>query len=199
MPAARLVVLASGEGTLLQALLDSPLATSIVAVGSDIPGCNALQRAQRANVPSFSVPIHADRTDRAEWDAELAGHLQAFEADWVVCAGFMRILGERVLDRFPGRIVNSHPSLLPSFPGAHAVRSSLEYGVRVSGCTIHLVDTGVDTGPILAQQPVFVEPDDDEASLHERIKQIERVLLVDVLERLIDGGVTVTGRSVEFR
>ena len=199
MSAARLVVLASGEGTLLQALLDSPLATSIVAVGSDIPGCKALQRAEMAKVPSFSVPIRTDGTDRAEWDAELVGRLQGFEADWVVCAGFMRILGERVLDRFPGRIVNSHPSLLPSFPGAHAVRSSLDYGVRVSGCTIHLVDTGVDTGPILAQQPVFVEPDDDESSLHERIKQIERVLLVDVLERLIAGGVTVTGRSVEFR
>jgi len=147
-------------------------------------------------VPTFAVPVGANRED---WDGELADRLQSLDPDWVVCAGFMRIVGERVLDRFAGRIVNSHPSLLPAFPGAHAVRSSLEYGVRVSGCTVHLVDAGVDTGPILAQQPVFVEPHDDDASLHERIKQVERVLLVDVLERLIDGGVTVTGRSVEFR
>lgn len=196
MPAARLVVLASGEGTLLQALLDSPLASSIVAVGSDIPGCNALQRAQKTSVATFTAPIGSDRTG---WDAELAARLGEWDPDWVVCAGFMRILGARVLDRFHGRIVNSHPSLLPSFPGAHAVRTSLEYGVRVSGCTIHLVDAGVDTGPILAQQPVVVEPGDDEASLHERIKQIERVLLVDVLERLMDGGITVTGRLVQFR
>jgi len=196
VPAARIVVLASGEGTLLQALLDSPLAPGIVAVGSDVPGCRALTRAESASVPTFAVPVGANRED---WDGELADRLQSLDPDWVVCAGFMRIVGERVLDRFAGRIVNSHPSLLPAFPGAHAVRSSLEYGVRVSGCTVHLVDAGVDTGPILAQQPVFVEPHDDDASLHERIKQVERVLLVDVLERLIDGGVTVTGRSVEFR
>jgi phosphoribosylglycinamide formyltransferase-1 len=151
---------------------------------------------EHLSVPTFTVPMSADRT---MWDEQLLEHLEVLDPDWIVCAGFMRILGPRVLGRFPGRIVNSHPSLLPAFPGAGAVRSSLEYGVRVSGCTVHLVDSGVDTGPILAQQPVFVEDDDDESTLHERIKQIERVLLVDVLERLIDGGVIVTGRSVEFR
>ena len=196
MAAARLVVLASGEGTLLQALLDSHLGPRVVAVGSDVPDSLAVQRADRANITTFLAPLGQDRE---AWDRHLYQQLMDAKPDWVVCAGFMRILGPTVVEGFAGRIVNSHPSLLPAFPGAHAVRSALDYGVQVTGCTVHLVDSGVDTGPILAQQPVFVEPDDDESSLHERIKQIERVLLVDVLERLIDGGVTVTGRSVEFR
>ena len=184
VPGERIVVLASGEGTLLQAILDSPLTNRIVAVGSDIDGSRALERARDAGVATFCVPM---QPDRAAWDRSLREALDASGADTVVCAGFMRILGPEVLGAFAGRIINSHPSLLPAFPGAHAVRDALAYGVRVTGCTIHLVDSGVDTGPILAQQPVFVMDDDDEPTLHERIKEIERVLLVDVVERFVDG------------
>lgn len=184
VPGQRIVVLASGEGTLLQAILDSPLTNRIVAVGSDIDGSRALERARDAGVATFCVPM---QPDRAAWDRSLREALDASSADTVVCAGFMRILGPEVLGAFAGRIINSHPSLLPAFPGAHAVRDALAYGVRVTGCTIHLVDSGVDTGPILAQQPVFVMDDDDEPTLHERIKEIERVLLVDVVERFVDG------------
>ena len=184
VPGERIVVLASGEGTLLQAILDSPLSNRIVAVGSDIDGSRALERARDAGVAPFCVPM---QPDRAGWDRSLREALVDSGADTVVCAGFMRILGPEVLGAFAGRIINSHPSLLPAFPGAHAVRDSLAYGVRVTGCTIHLVDSGVDTGPILAQQPVFVMDDDDEPTLHERIKEIERVLLVDVVERFVDG------------
>ena len=184
VPGERIVVLASGEGTLLQAILDSPLTNRIVAVGSDIDGSRALERARDAGVATFCVPM---QPDRAAWDRSLREALVASGADTVVCAGFMRILGPEVLGAFAGRIINSHPSLLPAFPGAHAVRDALAYGVRVTGCTIHLVDSGVDTGPILAQQPVFVMDDDDEPTLHERIKEIERVLLVDVVERFVDG------------
>lgn len=184
VPGERIVVLASGEGTLLQAILDSPLSNRIVAVGSDIDGSRALERARDAGVATFCVPM---QPDRAGWDRSLRDALVHSRADTVVCAGFMRILGPEVLGAFEGQIINSHPSLLPAFPGAHAVRDALAYGVRVTGCTIHLVDSGVDTGPILAQQPVFVMDDDDEPTLHERIKEIERVLLVDVVERFVDG------------
>jgi len=184
VPGERIVVLASGEGTLLQSMLDSPLTNRIVAVGSDIDGCPALGRARDAGVETFCVPM---QPDRAGWDRSLRDALVALRTDTVVCAGFMRILGSEVLAAFEGRIINSHPSLLPAFPGAHAVRDALAYGVRVTGCTVHLVDSGVDTGPILAQQPVFVMNDDDEATLHERIKEIERVLLVDVVERFVEG------------
>jgi phosphoribosylglycinamide formyltransferase 1 len=104
-----------------------------------------------------------------------------------VCAGFMRILGAEIVDAFPGRIVNTHPALLPSFPGAHGVRDALSYGVKVTGCTVHLIDHGVDTGPILAQRAVEIRPDDDEASLHERIKTVERELLVQTLAGLVGG------------
>ena len=119
----------------------------------------------------------------------------AHQPDLVVSAGFMKILGPSFLSRFPARVVNTHPALLPAFPGAHAVRDALAYGVRVTGCTVHLVDAGTDTGPILAQQAVPVLDGDDEATLHERIKVIERDLLVDVLAALAFGGVTWTGRK----
>jgi phosphoribosylglycinamide formyltransferase-1 len=119
----------------------------------------------------------------------------AHEPDLVVSAGFMKILGPQFLTRFPGRVVNTHPALLPAFPGTHAVPATLAYGVKVTGCTVHLVDAGTDTGPILAQQPVPVLDDDDEGRLHERIKVVERRLLVDVLEALATRGVTWTGRK----
>lgn len=185
---ARIVVLASGSGTLLQSVIDAaetgPLPASIVAVGSDVPDAMALTRAEQAGIPVF-VERPADHPDRPAWDAALLARLRSFDPDWVVSAGFMRILGPSVVDAFPGRIVNTHPALLPAFAGAHGVRDALRYGVKVTGCTVHIVDHGVDTGPILAQRSVDVLPGDDEASLHERIKEVERTLLVETLARLI--------------
>ena len=139
-----------------------------------------------------------DHFDRAAWSLSLAEALAAFEPDWVVSAGFMRILDAAFLERFPQRVINSHPALLPAFPGAHAVADALAYGVRVSGCTVHLVDAGVDTGPIIAQLAVPVEPGDDEVSLHERIKQVEWQLLPEVVNRLVAHGCRVDGRRVEL-
>lgn len=185
---ARIVVLASGSGTLLQALIDAiavrRLDAEIVAVGSDAPGAMALARSEQAGIPAF-VEAPSDHADRSAWSAAMTERVTGFAPDWVVSVGFMRILGPDFVDAFPGRIVNTHPALLPSFPGAHAVRDALAHGVRVTGCTIHLVDHGVDTGPILAQRAVDVLPGEDEAALHERIKDVERPLLVETLARLI--------------
>ena len=165
----------------------------VVAVGAD-RDCAALEIAASASVPTFTVRV-GDHADRAAWDAAITEATVAHEPDLVVSAGFMKILGPQFLSRFLGRVVNTHPALLPAFPGAHAVPEALEYGVKVTGCTVHLVDAGTDTGPILAQQPVPVLDDDDEATLHERIKVVERRLLVDVLEALATRGVTWTGRK----
>jgi phosphoribosylglycinamide formyltransferase-1 len=178
------VVLASGSGSTLQALLDAhDPAYDIVAVGSDKPGVTALERAAAAGVETFTV-APADFADRPAWDGALAGELVRRAPDLVVLAGFMRILGAPVVDAFGGRLINTHPALLPSFPGAHGVRDALAHGVKVTGCTVHLVDAGVDTGPILDQVAVRVLPGDDEHTLHERIKRHERELLVDVVGRL---------------
>jgi len=190
-----IVVLASGTGTLLQALIDSHIRSHIVAVGSDVVDAPALDRARTAGIETFSLPLGSDR---AAWNRELVSTLVSYGTDVVVCAGFMRILGTDVVDTYRGRIINSHPALLPSFPGAHAVHDALAYGVKVTGCTVHIVDDGVDTGPILAQQPISVLDGDDEATLHERIKQVERTLLVDVVEQIVVRGLTVNGRSVTF-
>ena len=193
---ARLVVLASGTGSLLASLLDAAVddyPARVVAVGAD-RDCAALQIATAASVPTFTVRL-GDHGDRDAWDVALTEATAAHEPDLVVSAGFMKILGPQFLTRFPGRVVNTHPALLPAFPGAHAVPATLAYGVKVTGCTVHLVDTGTDTGPILAQQPVPVLDDDDEGRLHERIKVVERRLLVDVLEALATRGVTWTGRK----
>ncbi len=193
---ARLVVLASGEGSTLQAVLDAAaegsLGGCVVAVGSDRPGCRALQRATAAGVPTFARAL-ADFPDRAGWDAEIAAALAEWEPDLVVLAGFMRVLAPAVVRRF--RIVNTHPSLLPDFPGAHAVRDALAAGVPTSGVTIHRVDEGVDTGPVLAQEPVEVRPDDDEASLRARIQAVEKPLYVDTIRRLLEELPTVTAPS----
>ncbi len=199
MARTRLVVLVSGSGTLLQALLDAcadrHYPAEVVGVVSDNPAAAGLGRARAAGVPGVAVAL-SDHPDRGAWDLALRDALEAFEPDWVVSAGFMRILGPAVLAAFPLRIVNTHPALLPSFPGAHAVRDALAYGVRVTGSTLHLVDEGVDTGPIIDQRPVAVEADDDEASLHERIKVVERALLVDVVRRMATHNVHVSGRKV---
>ncbi|BBX68533.1 phosphoribosylglycinamide formyltransferase [Mycolicibacterium psychrotolerans] len=193
---ARLVVLASGTGSLLASLLNAAVddyPARVVAVGTD-RDCAALQIAEAASVPTFTVPLRG-YPDRTAWDAAITEATAAHDPDLVVSAGFMKILGPEFLSRFPGRVVNTHPALLPAFPGAHAVADALAYGVRVTGCTVHLVDAGTDTGPIVAQQAVPVLDGDDEATLHERIKVIERELLVDVLAALATRGVTWTGRK----
>jgi phosphoribosylglycinamide formyltransferase 1 len=197
----RLVVLVSGSGTNLQALLDAAADPSypaeVVAVGADTAGIVGLERAEVAGLPSFVVPL-SGFPDRADWDVALAHAVAAHDPEWVVCAGFMRILGAGFLGRFPERVINTHPALLPSFPGAHGVRDTLAYGVKVTGCTVHLVDSGVDTGPVLAQGTVPVEPYDDESSLHERIKTVERSLLVGTVAALAVHGCTVTGRKASI-
>jgi phosphoribosylglycinamide formyltransferase-1 len=197
----KIVVLASGSGTLLQAVLDAVRApgfpADVVAVGADRTGIEALARAERANVPSFTVRV-ADHPDRAAWDAALAEAVAAYQPDLVVSAGFMKILGPQFLAQFGGRVLNTHPALLPSFPGMHAVADALAAGVRVTGSTVHFVDAGVDTGPVIAQEAVPVADDDTEDVLHERIKAVERRLLVETIERLGRGGCTVDGRKVRF-
>ncbi|WP_170315508.1 phosphoribosylglycinamide formyltransferase [Nakamurella deserti] len=192
----RVVVLASGTGTLLQALLDArPAAGSwtVTAVGSDLHSCQALDRAAAAGVPTFTVAL-ADHPTRADWDAALAA--ACADADLIVSAGFMKLVGPAFLAAHDGKMINSHPSLLPSFPGMHAARDALAYGVHVTGCTIFLVDAGVDAGPIVAQEAVRVLPDDTVASLHERIKVAERGLLVSVVTSLATHGWRVAGRKV---
>ncbi|MES8095527.1 phosphoribosylglycinamide formyltransferase [Cutibacterium acnes] len=184
----RVVVLVSGTGTLLQSLIDNlPEQVSIVAVGSDQPDAVALQRAQAVGIPTFAEPLpcsDAQTTMRAAWDTRLTDAVARFDPDLVVCAGFMKLLGQTFLDRFGGRTINSHPALLPSFPGIHGPRDALEYGVKITGATVFMVDAGVDTGRILAQRAVPVLTDDTVESLHERIKVKEREMLVTVVTEL---------------
>lgn len=201
---ARLVVLVSGSGSNLQALLDATAdpayGAEIVAVGADRTDILGLERAEKAGVPAFVVRVK-DHATRAEWDHALAEAVAAHAPDLVVSAGFMKILGPEFLRRFEGRTVNTHPALLPSFPGAHGVRDALAYGAKVTGCTVHFVDAGVDTGPIIAQGVVPVEDGDDADggdALHERIKTVERSLLVDIVGRLAREGYRIEGRKVRF-
>ena len=197
----RLVVLVSGEGTNLQALIDACAApdygAQVVAVGADRTGITALGRAERAGLPTFTVRL-ADYPARADWDAALARACAAYDPDLIVLAGFMKLVGPPFLACFGGRCVNTHPALLPSFPGAHAVRDALALGVKVTGCTVFLVDAGTDTGPVLAQAAVPVLDDDDEATLHERVKVAERALLVKTVGRMVRDGWTVSGRKVRI-
>ncbi|MGY1821515.1 phosphoribosylglycinamide formyltransferase [Geodermatophilus sp. SYSU D00079] len=188
-PRARVVVLLSGTGSLCAALLaaadDPAYPATVVAVGSD-RDADGLEHARRRGIATFTCRLR-DHADRAAWDAALAAAIAEHRPDLVVSAGFMKIVGPAVLDAFGGRLVNTHPALLPAFPGAHAVRDALAAGVEVTGSTVHLVDAGVDTGPVLAQREVPVLPGDDEARLHERIKTVERELLVDTVARLVSG------------
>ncbi|QAY70180.1 phosphoribosylglycinamide formyltransferase [Xylanimonas protaetiae] len=198
--AARLVVLASGAGSNLAALLAAHDATAfgarVVGVVTDKPAAGALDLAREAGIAS-AVVAPADFEDRAAWDRGIAEAVAVFRPDLVVLAGFMRILAPGFLDRFPGRVVNTHPALLPAFPGAHGVRDALAHGVKVTGCTVHVVDAGVDTGPILAQAAVPVLDGDDEATLHERIKVAERALLVETVGRIAREGLRIDeGRAV---
>lgn len=190
------MVLASGTGSLLESLLAAAVddyPARVVAVGAD-RDCRALEIAAADGVPGYAVKL-GDHTDRGAWDDAITAATEEHRPDLIVAAGFMKILGARFLSRFLGRIVNTHPALLPAFPGAHAVSDAIAYGVRVTGCTVHLVDAGVDTGPILAQEAIPVLDGDDEAALHERIKVVERRLLVDVLAAMATRGVTWTGRK----
>ena len=192
---ARLVVLVSGVGTNLQALIDAEdfADIEIVAVGADRYGIEGLRRAEAEAIPIFVVPVE-DFSSRADWDSALALAIAEHEPDLVVSAGFMKILGDQVLARFS--VINTHPALLPRFPGAHAVADALAAGVAETGCTVHFVDEGVDTGPIIEQRSLSVEAGDDVESLHERIKVIERELLVQVVRQLCRSGWSIEGREV---
>jgi phosphoribosylglycinamide formyltransferase-1 len=193
---ARLVVLVSGAGTNLQALLDAcadpGYGATVVAVGADRDSIAALDRAKAAGIPTFTVKV-GDFATRADWDRALADACERYRPDLIVCAGFMKLVGQAFLARFSGRCLNTHPALLPSFPGMHGVRDALGYGVKVNGCPVFLVDEGVDAGPVLAQAAVPVHDDDDEASLHERIKVAERALLVGTVGRMAREGWSVNG------
>ncbi len=182
----RLVVLVSGSGTNLQAMIDAlhqgDVEVDIAAVGADLE-CAGLDRARAAGIDTFVVPL-SEYPDRERWNRALQRRVASYHPDRVVFAGFMRIVDAEFVSVFPGRIINTHPSLLPSFPGAHAVRDALAYGVKVTGATVHEVVADVDAGPILAQVAVPVAEDDTEAVLHERIKSAERTLLVNALAKL---------------
>jgi phosphoribosylglycinamide formyltransferase-1 len=190
------VVLASGTGSLLNSLIDAAVAdypARVVAVGAD-RDCLATEIATAASLPTFTVRL-GDHADRDAWDAAITEATAAHSPDLVVSAGFMKILGPQFLSRFHGRVINTHPALLPAFPGAHGVADALAYGVKVTGCTVHLVDAGTDPGPILAQQSVPVLDGDNEETLHERIKVTERKLLADVVAAIATGGLTLVGRK----
>lgn len=183
----RIVVLVSGTGSNLQAVLDAAAAgtldVEIAAVGADRPGTLGVERAAAAGCETF-VTNFRDYPVRADWNRDLTAKVASYNPDIVLSSGFMRIVDEHFIDTFEGRYVNTHPALLPSFPGAHGVRDALAYGVKVTGCTVHIADAGVDTGPILAQRAVDVLDGDTEESLHERIKVQERLLLIDTLAAL---------------
>jgi phosphoribosylglycinamide formyltransferase 1 len=195
---ARLLVLVSGAGTNLQALLDATAeeayGATVVAVGADRDGIAALARAKAANITTFTLKV-GDFPTRDAWDEALAAACAEHQPDLIVCAGFMKLVGKSFLASYGGRCLNTHPALLPSFPGMHGVRDALNYGVKITGCTVFLIDAGVDAGPVLAQAAVDVHDDDDEATLHERIKVAERVLLVDTVGRMAREGWSVSASS----
>jgi len=200
-PGRRVAVLLSGAGTLLQALLDGAAqpgcAFDVVAAIADRQGAAGLDRARQAGVPA-SIVAASGYQDRTAWNRALAERVGGFEPDLIVLAGFMRLVGEPLLTAYHGRILNTHPALLPAFAGAHGVRDALAYGVKVTGCSIIMVDAGIDTGPIVAQRAVEVRQDDDEETLHERIKVVERALLVEVVGRMTKAGWSVDGRTVRI-
>ena len=193
-----MVVLVSGSGTNLQALIDASTAADygveIVAVGADRDGIEGLARARRHDIETFVLRT-ADFDDRAAWDVALADRVAAFSPDLVVLAGFMKLTGPAFLALFGGRTLNTHPALSPAFPGMHGPRDALAYGVKVTGATLFVVDEGVDTGPILAQERVPVRLGDDESSLHDRIKPVERRLLIDVVRRIGAGELDLAAAS----
>jgi phosphoribosylglycinamide formyltransferase-1 len=196
-----LVVLVSGTGSILQALLDAcqsdAFGARIVAVGADRDDTGGEARAQAAGIPTFVRRVR-DFPDRWSWDRALTADCAAYKPDLVVAAGFLKLVGPDFLAEFGGRTVNTHPALLPAFPGLHSVRDALTHGVKVTGCSVILVDAGVDSGPILAQQAVPVLEDDDEETLHERIKEAERTLVVETIGRMVRDGWSVQDRTVRI-
>lgn len=194
-------MLVSGSGTNLQALLDAcadpAYGAEVVAVGADRPGIEGLVRAERAGIATYVLPVE-DFASREEWDAALMETTAGHAPDLVVSAGFMKLLGPSFLARFGGRTINTHPALSPAFPGTRGPADALEYGVKVSGCTLFVVDEGVDTGAIVAQTAVPVEDDDTVETLHERIKVAERAMLVDTVGRMVREGFAVEGRRVRI-
>lgn len=201
MATARIVVLISGAGSTMKAILDATAdegyGARIAGVIADRDGIDGLTIASQAGIPTAVVRI-ADFPDRLLWDEAIARTIAGFSPDLVVLAGFMKILGAPTLERFGGRIVNTHPALLPAYPGAHGVRDALAGGAKVTGCTVIIVDAGIDTGPIVAQAAVGVEDNDTEGSLHERIKAVERGLVATTVGRMLREGWSVDGRTVRI-
>ncbi|MFG3705300.1 phosphoribosylglycinamide formyltransferase [Micromonospora sp. NPDC047670] len=196
---ARIVVLVSGSGSNLQALLDAcadpAYGARVVAVGADRDGIAGLDRAAAAGVPTFVERV-ADHPTREDWDAALTARVAEHRPDLVISAGFLKLVGPRFLAAFGDRYLNTHNTLLPAFPGIHGPRDALAYGVKVTGATLFFVDAGMDTGPIVAQVAVPVRDDDDVETLTERIKEAERHQLVEQVGRLVREGWTITGRKV---
>jgi len=193
-------VLASGSGSNLQSLIDNwqkgTLAPAeLVVVGANVEGCLALDRAQNAGIGTF-VLSHKAFAVREDFDHAMVAELRKRGVELVVLAGFMRVLTPAFLDAFPKRVLNIHPALLPAFPGIHAQKQAFDYGVKVAGCTVHFVDAGTDTGPIIAQAVVPVMPDDAEETLQKRILAEEHRLLPAVVRAVAAGKVTVEGRRV---
>lgn len=196
---ARVVVLISGVGSNLQRLLaaceDPEYGAQIVGVGADRSEIPGLARAEEAGVPTFVHRLR-DFAQRSQWDAAMTQAVQAYRPDLVVSAGFMKLAGTEFLEAFGGRYINTHPALLPSFPGMHGAADALAYGVKITGATLFIVDAGVDTGAIIAQRAVDVAADDTVDSLHERIKSAERGMLVEVVGRMARDGWTLHERKV---
>lgn len=195
----RLVVLISGGGAnlaaLLQACADPDYGAAVVAVGADRPSAGGLRLAADAGIPTFVHRVR-DYPERTDWDAALTDTIAGYRPDLVVSAGFLKLVGERFLHQFGDRYLNTHNSLLPAFPGIHGPADALAYGVKVAGATLFFVDSGVDSGPIIAQVGVDVHDDDDVDTLTERIKVAERAQLVEYVGRMARGGWTITGRKV---
>jgi phosphoribosylglycinamide formyltransferase 1 len=196
-----LVVLVSGTGSILQALLDAcqseQFGARVVAVGADRDGTGGVAKAETAGIPTFVRRVK-DFPDRTSWDQALARDCAGYAPDLVIAAGFLKLVGQEFLSQFGGRMINTHPALLPAFPGLHSVRDALAHGVKVTGCSVILVDSGVDSGPILAQQAVPVLDGDDEETLHERIKEAERTLVADTIGRMVRNGWSVQDRTVRI-
>lgn len=194
----QIAVLVSGSGSNLQALLDADdLGAEIVLVLSDKADAHGLERARAAGIPT-AVVRWSDHPDRASFTTAVCDAIDDAGAEAVVLAGFMRILSAEAVERFPLRILNIHPSLLPSFPGAHAVEDSLAHGAKVTGVTVHFVDEQVDHGPVIAQRPVLIDDGDDADSLHARIQQLEHQLYPEVVAAFAAGRITVEGRTVHW-
>ncbi|ACI19654.1 phosphoribosylglycinamide formyltransferase [Dictyoglomus thermophilum] len=198
----RLGVLVSGRGSNLQALIDASkdkdYPAEVVVVISNNPSAYAIERAKRENIPVFVVE-RENYKNKKEYEEKIKEILQSFRVDLVVLAGYMKIVGKTLLEAFPNRIINIHPSLLPSFPGLEAQKQAWEYGVKISGCTVHFVDEGIDSGPIIGQRAVPVYDDDTPETLAERILQEEHKLIVESVKKVLTEEYEIIGRRVVFK